>query len=62
MLSMQGMKFQVGIDPIRILEGKFSRRAVSLVIEWAALHQQELLNNWERLRRDQQALKIEPLE
>ncbi|HNT76456.1 MAG TPA: DUF4160 domain-containing protein [Anaerolineae bacterium] len=57
-----GREVQIGIDPIQILEGKLPHRAISMVIEWAALHQRELLNNWERLRRDQQAVKIEPLE
>lgn len=53
---------QVGIDPIKILEGKLPRRAVSMVIEWAALHQHELMNNWEGLRKEQSIVKIEPLE
>jgi hypothetical protein len=33
-----------------------------MVIEWAALHQHELLENWERVRDNQPTLKIEPLE
>jgi hypothetical protein len=33
-----------------------------MVIEWAALHQRELLNNWERLRKDQAIVKIKGLE
>jgi hypothetical protein len=57
-----GYEAQVGIDPIKILEGKLPRRAVSMVIEWTALHQRELVNNWERLRNDQPILKIKPLE
>ena len=55
-------ELQVGIDPIKILEGKLPRRAVSMVIEWAALHQRELMNNWEGLRIDQSIVKIKPLE
>jgi len=57
-----GNEAQVGIDPIIVLEGQLPRRAISMVIEWAALHQRELMNNWERLRNDQPILKIEPLE
>jgi len=57
-----GREVQIGIDPIQVLEGKLSRRAVSMVIEWAALHQRELMTNWERLRRDQSVVEIEPLE
>lgn len=52
----------VSIDPIEVLEGKMKRRAVSMVIEWAAVHQQELKRNWELLQGDGPAEKIEPLD
>ena len=51
----------VGIDPIEVLRGDLPSRAVSIVIEWAALHQRELRDNWRRLRVDQPAQKISPL-
>ena len=53
---------QFGIDPIVVLAGNLSIRATSLVIEWAALHQRELLINWNRLRTNQQIEKIQPLD
>jgi hypothetical protein len=53
---------QVSIDPIVILEGDLPRRAVSMVIEWAALHQRELMENWERLQNERPTTRIEPLE
>lgn len=53
---------QVAIDPISVLEGDLPRRAVSMVIEWAALHQHELMANWQRLRESQTAQKIPPLD
>ncbi len=52
---------QIGINPINIIKGRLPRRAESLVIEWAALHQQELLENWNYLQIDFPANKIEPL-
>ena len=52
---------QVGIDPIHVLRGELSSRAVSMVVEWAALHQRELMDNWQRLRADQPTRKIQPL-
>jgi hypothetical protein len=55
-------EMQVRINPIGVLRGQLPRRAESMVIEWAALHQQELIQNWERLRNDQTVEKIEPLE
>lgn len=53
---------EVGINPIGVLQGGLPRRAQSMVIEWAALHQQELMQNWNRLHNDQPAEKIKPLE
>jgi hypothetical protein len=57
-----GREAQVGIDPIVVLEGRLPNRATSMVIEWAALHQRELTENWQRLQNDQPIQKIEPLE
>ena len=53
---------QIGINPITVLRGSLPGRAESMVVEWAALHQQELMKNWDQLRSDQPGNKIEPLE
>ena len=55
-------EIQVGIDPIMVLHGQLPRRAMSMVFEWAALHQQELLMNWDYLNNNQAPEKIEPLD
>lgn len=52
----------VGISPIAVLQGQAKSRVRSLVVEWAALHQQELLLNWERCRNAQAPERVEPLE
>lgn len=52
----------VGIDPIQVLQGELPRRAQSLVFEWAALHQRELTDNWQRARRHAPLQRIEPLD
>lgn len=57
-----GNEAQIGIDPIAVIEGRLPNRATSLVIEWAALHQRELMVNWRQLRSDQPIERIEPLE
>jgi Domain of unknown function (DUF4160) len=44
-----------------VIAGSLPRRALALVVEWAALHRDELLANWERARRDEQLEPIEPL-
>jgi uncharacterized protein DUF4160 len=52
----------VAIDTLTVLEGRLSPRVLGLVTEWAALHQQELRENW-RLARQQSPLRtIAPLE
>lgn len=52
----------VGISPIEILAGKAPNRVRSMVLEWTALHQIELLENWQRCRQAEATVKIEPLE
>jgi len=52
---------KISINPIANLHGGIPRRAMSMVIEWTALHQNELMENWDRLNNDQPALKIDPL-
>lgn len=44
-----------------LIAGSLPRRALVLVAEWAALHEEELLANWERARRDERLLPIDPL-
>lgn len=45
-----------------LVRGTFPPRARRLVLEWAALHKQELLENWERARQRQPLKRIAPLE
>ena len=54
-------EMQISIDPIVILNGRLPRRALSMVLEWAALHQRELMHNWQRLQENQATERIEPL-
>jgi hypothetical protein len=56
-----GAEAEVGIDPLTVIRGRFPRRALGMVLEWAASHQQELLDNWDRLRNDQAPDRIDPL-
>ena len=51
----------VGIEPVQVLESDLPSCALSMVIEWAALHQRELMENWQRLHSNQAAEKIPPL-
>jgi hypothetical protein len=53
---------QIQIDPPGLLRGNLPPRALSMVIEWTALHRDELLANWERLRQRQPLVRIPGLE
>ena len=44
------------------VRGEFPTRARRLVLEWASLHRQELVANWDRARRREPLTRIEPLE
>jgi len=50
------------IAPIRVYKGRLPSRAGGLVLEWAALHQQELLENWELAQAGKASKRVEPLD
>jgi hypothetical protein len=52
----------VRIQPLGLLAGDLPARPLALVIEWARLHQDDLLENWARLHSDVPAERIAPLE
>ncbi len=52
----------VDIRTLEVLRGSLPRRALVLVLEWAALHRQELLENWNLCENRQGPRKIRPLE
>jgi len=49
------------IDSIEMLSGMLPRRQQHLVEAWVELHQDELLENWERLQSGKLSYKIAPL-
>lgn len=53
---------KVAIETLEITEGKLPRRVLSLVLEWAAVHRNELRANWQRARMGLPLEPIEPLE
>jgi hypothetical protein len=52
----------INIQTLSVYDGQLSRRALSHVLEWAAEHQKELLENWELCRNRQHPHSIQPLE
>ena len=43
------------------ITGSLPRRALKLVYEWLDIHQKELMENWQRMQRGEDFIKIEPL-
>jgi len=52
----------IGIRTLAVFSGRLPPRAMGLVIEWATLHQPELLADWERAQAQQDLRPIAPLE
>ena len=55
-------KTVINIQTLEVMEGKMSRRALELVIDWAELHQAELMEDWELCRKHVEPKQIEPLQ
>ncbi len=54
-------KATVDIQQLRVLEGQLPRRALELVLDWAELYQEELLDDWRLCRAKQSPKPIPPL-
>jgi hypothetical protein len=55
-------KAVINIQTLEVMEGKMSRRALELVLDWAELHQSELMEDWELCRKHTEPHPIEPLQ
>ena len=51
----------IDINKLELLRGKLPPRGLGLVIEWTALHQKELNENWERAKRQESLKPVEPI-
>ena len=54
-------KAVVRIGDFAVIHGSLPPRATGLVIEWAAMHEKELLEDWNRAKQKNPLLPIEPL-
>ena len=57
-----GSEAQINIETLEVLEGRLPKRAMALVLEWAALHREELRIDWKRAGAHEPLLPIDPLE
>jgi len=51
----------IDIHQLKLIKGELPRRALELVLDWAELHQAELLENWHLCQSDTLPKKINPL-
>ena len=51
----------VSINDIEVIEGELPNKQQKMLLGWAALHQEELMENWELARNKQELFPIEPL-
>lgn len=55
-------KIEIAIETLAVLAGSFPPRALGLLIEWAAAHRADLLEDWELARVHAELKRIAPLE
>jgi Domain of unknown function (DUF4160) len=51
----------IDIRGLSVFAGRLPPRVLGLVLEWAALHQRELLDDWNRAQNHNPVVRIEPL-
>ena len=51
----------IGLETLGVFAGHLPPRALSLVVEWASIHQDELLPLWRRAQEHRKLGKVEPL-
>lgn len=52
----------IDIRTLEVIRGSLPRRVLGLTLEWAAIHRQELLLDWQLCANQQPPWKIAPLE
>lgn len=52
----------INIGTLEVIKGTMPRRALALVLEWASLHRDELIEDWKLCEQRQTPNKIEPLD
>lgn len=57
-----GRRARFSLGPLRLVEGRLSPRVIGLVIEWALIHEDAILENWDRAQHNLPMKQIPPLE
>jgi hypothetical protein len=57
-----GHRASFSIEDMRLLEGKLPPRVMALVVEWAVIHRDELMNDWNLAMAKKPLKPIKPLD
>ena len=49
------------INELEVLEGSLPSKQLKMLLGWAALHQEELIENWNLAENQQELFSIDPL-
>lgn len=52
----------INVSDLSVRKGNLPARVLGLVMEWAALHEKELIKDWELAKRGKPLLPIKPLD
>ncbi|HHV65402.1 MAG TPA: DUF4160 domain-containing protein [Peptococcaceae bacterium] len=55
------MLFDIILINPKVIKGKLPKRQLKMVLAWAEMHSDELMQNWELARNNQPLNKIAPL-
>ena len=56
-----GQEVLVSIKDLEVIEGEMQNKQLKMLLGWAALHQDELMENWYLAENKQELFAIEPL-
>ena len=54
-------KQEIDLNDIELIEGEMPNRQLKMLLGWAALHQDELMENWMLAEGKQELFAIDPL-
>ena len=54
-------KGSIDIQALKMVKGDLPKNALRLILEWAKIHQQELMVDWDLCQNEKAPKKIEPL-
>lgn len=59
--TYSGHEVIVSIQDLEVMEGSFPNKQLKMLLGWAAIRQDELLDNWELAEKKQELFAIAPL-